>query len=119
MAYRLSLLPHRQVRLLVPVALLAVSSVLVLLFLLVIIIWLFSPLIDEIQTQIPIFLLSGHLVQPRQRHLGNLMTRISVQFAGFRTDLSGDALGVPAGCTEQPVFPGRLGIGSRSLNQMS
>ena len=95
MSRRLGLLPHREMCLMVLIAkfFLLVRAHRMLR---VKVIRSPAPLIDKVQSQIPVLLLPRHLIQLCQRHLRDLMSRISAQSALLRADVRRNTVRIPA-----------------------
>ena len=80
---------------------------------------LLSPFFYKIPDQPQIFGIRLHLVQPKQSHFDDLMTRIAVQLSFFRPEYLIDIVHKARHGLKQPVFSRGLGIGNGGFQQMA
>ena len=78
-----------------------------------------TALIHEVFAQAQILLLAGHLVQPHQRHLGDIVARVALALAVLRAQTLVDEIHEPACRPEQLILARGLVIGHRALHQMA
>ena len=78
-----------------------------------------APLIHEEIAQIQILFLSGGLIEPHQRHLRNLMSRISLAFSLLRSKIIVYVIRKPFRRIEKLILARSLIIRHRPLSQMA